>query len=346
MSLFGKFAVRLKSSCSGRSGCAPVIRAGFCWLAVLLLLALPGLTCAAVQTPKTVDVGIYLSNIPSVNLKEKKFQASFYIWFRWTGNEINPMENFGIVNGHIDSKEALNQKKIGNINYASCKVEATIYRNFDLSRYPLDHHALKIQIEDNQYSSADIAYRPDRENAGLSQKINVPGWVIGKFDSYVSSTAYPTNYGDISLSKNAESSFPRYTFSVDLKRGGYGSFIKLFSMLFLAAALSLCAFRIRSDHIDARFALVVSGVFLAALTQSTLASSLPENDSFCMADQLYNVTMGFILLVFIACIHTFNMYVGGAKEKANRLSRLHGIVFLVCYVVVNLIVVYAPQQIL
>lgn len=299
----------------------------------------PSLAYSAAQAPRNVDVGVYVNNIPSVNLKEKKFQVDFYIWFRWSGDDIDPLESFSIVNGHIDSKDALVKKKIGNINYGSYRVEATIYRNFDLSRYPLDNQTLKIQVEDTKSRGAELIYRPDKTNAGISQKINIPGWRMGKFDSYESVTKYPSNHGDISLPNNAESTVPRYTFAVDILRGGYGNFIKLFSMLFLAAALSFCAFRIRSDHIDARFALVVSGVFLAALTQSTLATNLPESDSFGMADQLYNATMAFIFLTCLACIHTHKIYVGGDEPGASRLSRLLGMSLVAGYVGANFIIV-------
>jgi len=313
------------------------------WVGVLALLAcgelFPSLSYSAAPAPRTVDVGIYVNNIPAVNLKEKKFQADFYVWFRWSGDDIEPIESFSIVNGHIDSKDALVKKKIGNINYGSYRVEATIYRNFDLARYPLDNQTLKIQIEDTKSRGADLVFRPDKINAGISQKINIPGWRIGKFDSYESITKYPSNYGDLSLPNNAESAVPRYTFAVDVLRGGYGNFIKLFSMLFLAAALSFCAFRIRSDHIDARFALVVSGVFLAALTQSTLSTNLPESDSFNMADQLYLVTMVFIAFTCYCCIHIHQIFVDGDEARAAKISRALIISLSAAYMLANVIIV-------
>ena len=315
-----------------------ILRLGVLFCFAYAVLFSP-LSHSAAKVPRAVDVGIYLNNIPSVTLKEKKFQVDFNIWFRWKGDDINPIETFKIFNGHIDSKDGLVKKKIGEFNYASQRVEATIYRNFDVYRYPLDNQPLKIQIEDTQATSAELIYSPDKVNANVSPKINVPGWSIDKFDSYASVTKYLSNYGDISLPKNAESDFPRYTFAVDLKRGSYGNFFKLFSMLFLAVGVSLCAFRIQSDYLDARFQLVVAGVFLAAITQSTLSTSLPESDSFGMADQLYQATMAFIVVIFLASIQTFRIYVGGDVSRANALSRRYGILFTVAYVAANMIIV-------
>lgn len=53
------------------------------WLGILscfgFLLFFSKLSYSAVQAPRIVDVGVYLVNIPSVNLKEKNFQADFYV---------------------------------------------------------------------------------------------------------------------------------------------------------------------------------------------------------------------------------------------------------------------------
>ena len=110
-------------------------------------------------------------------------------------------------------------------------------------------------------------------------------------------------------------------------------------MLFLAAGLAFCAFRIRSDYIDARIALAASGVFLAVLTQNTLATNLPESDSFGMADQLYNLTMIFIVFTFLSCAQTFKIIIAGDEARANRYSYWFGICLPVTYVAAAVLIV-------
>jgi hypothetical protein len=312
------------------------------WLIPLCLgfaFLFPASVSADSPGARAVDVGIYLTNIPFVNLKEKKFQADFYVWFRWKGDDINPIETFELVNGHIDSKDGLVKKDIGDIHYASVRVVATIYRNFVLTRYPLDNHPLKIQIEDGNASGTELRYRPDKTSSGISAKIEVPGWKVDSFDNYTSVTRYPTNYGDISRPGKVESTAPRYTLSVMLKRAGYGNFIKLFSILFLAAGLAFCAFRVRSDYIDARVAFAASAVFMAVITQSALSTNLPESDSFGMADQLYYVSMGFIVATFLAIIYAFRLSMAGQEDRANKLSRSLGWTLPVAYLAANVFIV-------
>jgi hypothetical protein len=306
-------------------------------LALLFLWHAPA-AMSATASPRVVDVGIYLNNIPSVSLKEKKFQVDFVIWFRWTGKDINPIESFGIFNGHIDVKDGIVTKQIGDVRYASAHVEATIFRNFDVAHYPLDNQTLKIQIEDSKADGSLITYRPDKENTNISSKITVPGWAVGPFDSYGSVTSYKTNYGDISLANTAETRIPRYTFAIDLKRSGHGYFLKYFSMLFLSAALTLAGFAVRADLIDTRFFLSTSAIFMAAITGGSLSTSLPETDEFGMGDQLYHLTMGLIFAATIIFIYLHKASLAD-PARAERLSARWGAGLAFGYVAATLLIV-------
>lgn len=304
---------------------------------VLTLLILP--SYAADKAPVVVDVGVFLNNVPSVMLKERKFQVDFNVWFRWTGDAVNPLESFEVVAGHIDLKEELVKKKTGNVNYGLYKIVATINYNFDLAKYPLDDHALKIQIEDVKRDSSEMVYRADTASTNISPKVHVPGWDTGHFDATTAVVHYPTNYGDPEAAKATESNYSRFTFSLDLIRNGYGNFLKLFSMLFFAGGIAFFAFWVRSDYLDSRLALIVSGIFMAAITANMISSSLPESDSFDMAERLYFATMAFIFATCLGSLHTFKIFLAGNEDKANVLSRRLGLVLPVAYVLVNLLIV-------
>ena len=304
---------------------------------VLTLFTLP--SYAAGKAPVVVDVGLFLNNVPSVMLKERKFQVDFNVWFRWTGDAVNPLESFEVVGGHIDLKEELVKKKTGNVNYGLYKIVATINYNFDLAKYPLDDHALKIQIEDVKRDSSEMVYRVDTASTNVSPKVHVPGWDTGHFEATAAIIHYPTNYGDPEAAKATESNYSRFTFSLDLIRNGYGNFLKLFSMLFFAGGIAFFAFWVRSDYLDGRLALIVSGIFMAAITANMISSSLPESDSFDMAEQLYFVTMAFIFATCLATLYTFKIFLVGLEEKANRLSKLFGYLFPIAYVLINVLVV-------
>ena len=122
-------------------------------------------------------------------------------------------------------------------------------------------------------------------------------------------------------------------------RNGYGNFFKLFSMLFFGGLLSIFAFRVRSDYLDARLALIVSGIFMAAITSSMISSTLPESDSFDMAEKLYFATIGFIFASCMGSLYTLKVFNGGSPDKAGKWSAVLGISLATAYVIVTAAIV-------
>ena len=219
------------------------------------------------------------------------------------------------------------------MNYASAHVEATIHRNFDLSRYPMDEQALKIQIEDR---SGTVVYKADAEGSDVNGKINLPGWILSKQGVYSSMTKYNTNYGDPSLAKGESASVPRLTMAVDATRSSNAFFLKSFSMLFLAAYCAFAAFLIRSDHIDARLAFSLSAVFIASATQGLLSSNLPDGEGLTLGDLFYEVTMVFIVVSVAGSIRTFRDFLGGHEDLSIKHSNRYALVLSALYPLVLL----------
>lgn len=289
--------------------------------------------------PTMVDVGLFLNSIPAVMLKERKFQADMNIWFQWEGDAINPMDAFSIVDGLIDSKEELQRNQNGKLNYGLYRVVSTIHYNFDLSKYPLDDHALKIQIEDKRWGSDKMLYRVDTANSKISNRVHVPGWRVGNFETASLLEPVTSNFGDTSRRVSEGVATSKAVFTLAMHRNGYGNFFKLFSMLFFACGLSFFSFRVRADHIDARLALIVSGIFMAAITASMIASSLPESDKLDMAEMLYFEAMAFIFSTCLLSLHTFKLFTRGDENQANKISKYSGIILPIIFVIVTTLII-------
>ena len=53
-----------------------------------------------------VHVGIYLDGIESFSIRDSYWTPTFYIWFRWKGDEaLNPGKNFRLVDAKIEKKD-------------------------------------------------------------------------------------------------------------------------------------------------------------------------------------------------------------------------------------------------
>ena len=78
---------------------------------------------------------------------------------------------------------------------------------------------------------------------------------------------------------------------------------------------------------------------MAAITANMISSSLPESDSFDMAERLYFATMAFIFATCLSSLYTFKIFLAGQEEKANRLSRLFGYTYPLAFVLTDVLIV-------
>src|SRR5260221_7759900 len=118
----------------------------------LVLLLLPVCaraleTVAPDTTPRTIVVGSYVNHVYGIDIKNNQYTVDFYVWFRWDGDDLKPLDSFEVAGGRIVSKTGVEKKKIGAQNYTSARVIATITKFWDLKRYPLDGHTLTLEIE-------------------------------------------------------------------------------------------------------------------------------------------------------------------------------------------------------
>ncbi len=285
-----------------------------------------------------VYVGVYLNQITSISLKDNQFTADFYIWFRWKDKNINPLESFDLVNGNIESKEGIYQDEVKGFKYAVCRVDATIKKFWDISRFPLDNHILTIEIEDNDNEEFKLRYIPDEENSGIDPQVQVPGWKIGTTNATVSAHIYKTNYGDISLPTDNVSVYSRFIFSVSIIRPGYGYFFKLFFTVFIAALVALIALFIKPTDLDPRFGLGAGALFAAVASEVVIASLLPDTNILTLTDKLHIIAIFFIFLSIAESIISLRLFTGGKEENSKRLDRCCFYIFLGVYILLNLLI--------
>jgi hypothetical protein len=173
-------------------------------------------TAGGTAAGNPVLVGVYVNKIRDLNFRENKYVIDFYLWFRWKPEgvlaEFKPLDSFEIINGKIEDKGSIVEKRIGDLNYASVRASATMSETWELSRFPFDSHTVRINIEDSALTIPDLVFMPDRSNSGLGDEIDIAGWNALNFMVDVKEKIYRTNYGDISLPTDARSDYSRFVF--------------------------------------------------------------------------------------------------------------------------------------
>jgi len=278
--------------------------------------AVPNATAPA----KIAHVGIFLNQIQEINLKENRFKVDFYIWFRWQGDMINPLDSFDVVGGEIESKQhAIERPLKDGVRYASCRVIAVVTKFWDVSRFPIDDHELEIVIEDSQNEEFKLSYVADAANCNVSPSVSVSGWKLSTHQILVRSEVYRTTYGDTDLPSDTESTYSRFIFSISMTRPGYGYCFKLFFGLFVATAVAVLALFIDPIDLDPRFGLGIGALFAAVASEYVVTSSLPDTNVMTLADQFHMVSLVFILLSLVESVISLKMYKG--TQRNQELSR-------------------------
>lgn len=266
--------------------------------AMALWVALP-----ARAEPAQVVIGAYVNKLNEISFPESRYSVDFYIWFRWKPEgalkDYKPLDSMELMNGRIESKTSIVEKQIGDMNYASARVAATIFKNWELRAFPFDNHRLFIHVEDSQFPAEQMRFVADEANSRLGDELAVPGWTLAGFKPEVTAKTYRTNYGDVSLPTDARSDYSRFTFGMDMNRANYGSAAKLLATVLAATLVAFVAFAIRPVDVDPRFGLPVGALFAVAASAFVVASAVPDSGVLTVADQMHMLAMLFIFGVLV-----------------------------------------------
>lgn len=274
--------------------------------------------------PLSVTVGAYILGLGDVDLRQGTCVADFWIWFRWRpdGSDFDPLENLELIDGHIEESTGEVHKTLEDGHaYAAKRIRAVLHQKWDVADFPLDSQEIRIACEDAELETHALFYRVDSANSGLAPNVAVPGWTISGKSFEVAIQAYSTNYGDTSLPTGSVSEYSRFTASFNIRRPGFGLFLKLFAGLFAAVAIALLALFICPTHVDPRFGLPVGAMFAAIASQYVIASVLPESTEFTLADTLHVTSFAGIFLVLVESVMSLALFCSGRVRASRLLDR-------------------------
>ena len=294
-----------------------LLAGAMCWLS-----ALAG--GAAQAEPAQVIIGTYINKVQDLSFRENHYSVDFYIWFRWKAEgalaDYKPLESFEIINGRVDNKTSVVEKKIGDISYASARITATVSENWNLADFPFDHHRTEVRIEDSSLTALDLTFVADKQNSRLGDEIQMAGWKAANFDSDIQRRLYLTNYGDISLPTHAQSEYSRYVISWDIDRVGWGAAVKLLSTVILATGVAFVSFMVKPSDLDARFGMGVGALFAVAASAFVVSASVPDSASLTVADKMHMVALGFIFVTLLLSAFCLRLEVHEREELAFRID--------------------------
>jgi hypothetical protein len=289
------------------------------------------------DTPFRTDVlfGAFITRISLLSMKDSSFDADFYIWFKWKGNNVTPGEDIEIINGKTNSKVKQAEWHDGDNNYEQYKICAGIIKPFDVALFPFDNHNLIIEIEDSLntiYWQQYVLEDPQYMNVG--SEIEIPGYKTEYLRPIVGIHKYQTDFGS-PWPDEMPSIYSQIRFGIGLVRDGWGVYFRLFQGLFVAVAVAMLTFFLRPDYAP-RFIVGVGALFAAVANYYNMLSLQPIVNYVTLADIITLTGVVTILLSMISSLISYHMYhIKGKKNLSMWFDKYSVIVLVSCYIFIN-----------
>jgi hypothetical protein len=294
------------------------------------------------ENPVRVQTGIYLDRVIDLSVREARWTVDFYLWFRWKGTGIEPGENFQIIDGSIESKEKAGEHTNGDEHYVLYRVAARITKFFDVSRFPRDDHVLTINIESPASERSRLLFVADKENSGVSSRVQIPGYTIYREDILEKPHAYRSTHGDPRVASGTEKIQSQIRTGFWIHRQDSGFYLKMFVPLFASVCVALIAFFIKPTEVDPRFGLGVGALGAAIVNTYVTSSLVPDTGVMTLADTVNHVGILTIFLSLMQSAISLYLYERRGKKSLSRLfDRVSFVIFLAGYSVINVVLPWA-----
>ncbi len=281
--------------------------------------------------PQTITVGLYLQNIPEIDVKSNSFNAEFYLWFLWKG-DIDPTLTYQLTNAvsvgdlsrtpiYADASGNAVAEVLPDGRRLQCfHVYGRFGHPFPLARYPFDDHDIVISIEDAKHPVARLVHEVDWKGSAMRPDLSIPGWSLSKMHPEMGRSQFATTFGDPRSGASGES-YSRVDFTVHIERPVVGIVSKTVIPIAIIILITFGAFFCQAQDIDARLCLTITALISAVALQFTAATELPPTGSLLLLDKIYILSYVIILAVTFCCIAA-NRYVHKERpETARKIDR-------------------------
>ena len=264
------------------------------------------------------QVGISVEKISDFSIKNVAWNSDFYVWFRWQppadDPAFNPGNSFQMVSGSITNPQKLIDLIDAGGHYELYRVSASINYPFDVARYPVDDHLLRVFIQDPVHPQ--IRYLVDRKNSRIDPTVHIPGYLIAR--SVMGAEIIST--GSSLGIPGAPPELAQFGYGIFIIRQGYGFYLKLFQALFAAVGVALLSGFFKA-HEEIRIELLVGGFFAAVANSYITSTYLPDTGVMTLMDF---VNLLGLVTIFLCMIQTVisSRIAASDKDFSRRFDKL------------------------
>jgi hypothetical protein len=220
--------------------------------------------------PEIVKVGIYLIRAGGLDISNGSIDVDFYLDFVCQNVCDKEQDKFELVNGSVRSSV----KDDSNPSNPTYRVNATVFQEVDLKKYPFDSHEIQIIIESANQTD-NMVYAVNPSTTTLDPQVFILGWQL---DHNATADVTEKYYEAWNLS------YSRYTFKAQLSKPILASWLKgILPAIFIMLG-SLFALFITPKNIGSRVAIITSALVASVLYHLNFTSRVPSIGYLTFAD--------------------------------------------------------------
>lgn len=294
-------------------------------LAGLVTPATSGAQSTSTAAPERVEVGAYVNDVQSIDLKLHSYAVDLYLWFRWTDRTIDPTETLEFINpselwGHARTKNYPEPVVLpsGQL-YQVVRVQGRFSKKLPLYDYPFDHQTLVVAFEDALWETSRLSFATSAADVTLNPELSLPGFRIDAPTIEARRFDYPTNFGD--LRQTSKNVFSRVAVTIPIFRPTATYSVKLLLPVFCVVLCAALMLMLRPDHVDARIGIGITSLLTIVALQITTNEDLPEVDYLVLMDKVYIGAYLYVAIGLAVVVYTTRLLDGAAIDRAIRLQR-------------------------
>jgi len=240
------------------------------------------------------EIGLYILNLKGLDILRGTYQADVYLSLYCNSCNLSTLD-IEFHGARIISKDTLINKD----NDKFYRYNLEFLQPLDLSKYPLDSHTLRIDIEDKRILRDTLTWKNDIEASGISNGIKIPGIKINGWKSEIVDYYY----------KAYDEWYSRYRFDIYIERDLNSTAVK-----FLAPITVMIVILLIATFLELKYKIITTlSVLLAAVfLHINFSYTLPQIGYLTTLDKIFlalYVTIAWALMLSVLTAKGYKKYI-------------------------------------
>jgi ABC-type branched-subunit amino acid transport system substrate-binding protein len=314
--------------------------------------ALPG---KFVRRQRVVYTGVFVNEVPRVDLQKSTFIIDFYLWMRFVENagpigfDPSDIRFAGLSGGSFNRASPSEQRLMADgTTYRLWHVEGEARNEFDLRRFPFDSQILRLSFFNSRADAARVVYVLDRgslhsggrqtllPNADDDLGANatsgsvvaptafrqltqwMPVWASERRENLVTDSPLGYRYASGTGRSRELSGF---VVELDLQRRALATASKNLLPLIIMTIIMFASLYFPPALVKEKVTVAITAALSGAVLLTSINTQLGNLGYTILAEYVFYVFFALSLLCILSVLSAERLRVAGAKDRALRIER-------------------------